>query len=85
MSTTYELTAEYRLCNAIYLNPNLLDDENYSRDLFIHEIPKDFCDAIDEMTRVGTPLNELSIFQEVSKRNMNVTLDEVKTIENIMH
>lgn len=83
MSTTYELTAEYRLCNAIYLNPNLLDDENYSRDLFIHEIPKDFCDAIDEMTRVGTPLNELSIFQEVSKRNMNVTLDEVKTIINI--
>lgn len=83
MSTTYELTAEYRLCNAIYLEPNLLDDENYSSDLFIHEVPKDFCAAIDEMTRNGTPLNELSIFQEVSKRNLNATLDEIKTIIGI--
>lgn len=75
--------AEYRLCNAIYQDPNLLDDPQYTPDLFIHAIPKDFCKAIDEMTRDGTPLNRMAIFQKLSEINMNVTIDEVDAIIGI--
>ena len=74
------IIAEYRLCNAIYLNPEWLDDPRFNYDLLTHEMAKDFCHSIDEMTRDGTPLNELSIFNKLSTLNINASIDEVKTI-----
>lgn len=74
------IIAEYRLCNAIYLNPDWLDDPRFNYDLLTHEMAKDFCHSIDEMTRDGTPLNELSIFNKLSTLNINASIDEVKTI-----
>ena len=31
--------SEYRLLNAIYLDPTILDNTDYSEDLYIHIIP----------------------------------------------
>lgn len=77
------IIAEYRLCNAIYLDPNLLDDPRFSYDLLVHETPKDFIKSIDEMTRDGVPLNELSIFNKLSTLNINASMDEVHTIVSL--
>lgn len=77
------IIAEYRLCNAVYLNPDILDDPQFNYDLFTHEMAKDFCQSIDEMTKDGTPLNELSIFNKLATLNINASIDEVKTIIEI--
>lgn len=78
--TDSTIIAEYRLCNAIYLQPELIDDPQFSYDLLVHETPKDFIKSIDEMTRSGIPLNELSIFNKLSTLNINATMEEVHTI-----
>lgn len=72
--------AEYRLLNAIYLDPNLLDSELYSEDLFVHDMCGSIAKAIDTMTTEGTPLNKNSLFQQTSVFDINVTLDIIEAI-----
>lgn len=77
------IIAEYRLCNAIYLDPNLLDNPQFSYDLLVHETPKDFIKSIDDMTKEGIPLTELSVFNKLATLNINASMDEVHTIVNL--
>jgi hypothetical protein len=39
--------AEYRLLNAIYNEPEILDSEDFNYDLFVHNTAKSIAQAID--------------------------------------
>lgn len=72
--------AEYRLLNAIYNEPEILDSEDFSYDLFVHNTAKSIAQAIDEITTKGFTLSKESVFQTASLYNMNVTSSTVEEV-----
>lgn len=77
------LLAEERLLNAIWLTPELLDDPSFKEDLFVHDICKSISRAIDIMTRNGTPLTGLALYNETAKMDMMADKNVIDTIINM--
>ena len=74
--------SEYRLLNAIYLNPSILDDTDYSEDLYIHSTCKALHKAFTNLVKEKIPINDLSLFTEASKYEMTISKD---VIDEVIH
>lgn len=77
------LIAEYRLLNALYLNPNNFLETGVERDVFVHETCKDVFDAMQKLNNEGIPQSKNAIFQDASARNINVTSDFIQSFINV--
>lgn len=74
------LLAEERLLNYIWLNPNLLDSDDYDEGLFIHDTCKTIAKTIDYMTKNGVPLDPLALYNEAAKVDMSINKDIINCI-----
>lgn len=77
------LIAEYRLLNALYLNPDNFLETGVERDVFVHETCKDVFDAMQKLNNEGIPQSKNAIFQDASARNINVTSDFIQAFINV--
>lgn len=77
------LIAEYRLLNALYLNPQNFLETGVERDVFVHETCKDTFDAMQKLNAAGIPQSKNAIFQDASARNINVTPDFIQAFINV--
>ena len=77
------LIAEYRLLNALYLNPQNFLETGVERDVFVHETCKDTFDAMQKLNASGIPQSKNAIFQDASARNINVTPDFIQAFINV--
>lgn len=77
------LLSEYRLLNAVYLDPNILDSTDYNEDLYIHSTCKAISRAITDLARNKLPINNLSVYTEASKYEMNISKDVIDNVINI--
>lgn len=75
------LIAEYRLLNALYLNPDKFLEIN--RDDFVHETCKDVYDAMQKLNDTNIPQSKNAIFQDASARNINVSAGFIQAFINI--
>lgn len=75
------LIAEYRLLNALYLNPNKFLE--IGRDDFVHETCKDVYDAMQKLNDASIPQSKNAIFQDASARNINVSASFIQAFINI--
>ena len=74
------LLAEERLLNYLWLNPNLLDSDDYDESLFVHDVCKTIAKTIDYMTKNGVPLDALALYNEASKIDMSVNKNTIDSI-----
>lgn len=72
--------AELRLLRNIWANPNLLDSQEYSDDLFCSVFCKTISKAIDTLTKNGTPLTTDALYMESARNDSSITRDLVKSI-----
>lgn len=72
--------AEMRLLNYLWLNPLILDDQNYSHDVFFHTECQAIAIALDNITRNSVPLDVTALYQEAAKMDASVTLDLIKSV-----
>lgn len=72
--------AELRLLRNLWVNPNLLDSQEYSEDLFCNLFCKTISRAIDTLTRNGTPLTTDALYMESAKNDSSITRDLIKSI-----
>lgn len=77
------LIAEYRLLNALYLNPQNFLETGVERDVFVHQTCKDTFDAMQKLNTNGIPQSKNAIFQDASARNINVTPDFIQAFINV--
>lgn len=75
------IIAEYRLLNALYVNPEkFLEIE---REDFVHESCKDVYDAMQKLNEKGIPQTKNAIFQDASARNLNISSAFIQSFINI--
>lgn len=72
--------AELRLLRNLWANPNLLDSQEYSDDLFCSVFCKTISKAIDTLTKNGTPLTTDALYMESARNDSSITRDLVKSI-----
>lgn len=72
--------AELRLLRNIWANPNMLDSQEYSDDLFCSVFCKTISKAIDTLTKNGTPLTTDALYMESARNDSSITRDLVKSI-----
>ena len=72
--------AELRLLRNLWANPNLLDSQEYSDDLFCSSFCKTISKSIDNLTRNGTPLTTDSLYMESARNDSSITRDLIKSI-----
>ena len=72
--------AELRLLRNLWANPNLLDSQEYSDDLFCSVFCKTISKAIDTLTKNGTPLTTDALYMESARNDSSITRDLVKNI-----
>lgn len=77
------LIAEYRLLNALYLNPQNFLETGVERDVFVHQTCKDTFDAMQKLNASGIPQSKNAIFQDASARNINVTPSFIQNFINV--
>lgn len=77
------ILSEYRLLNAVYLNPKILEQTDYSEDLYIHTTCKAISRAMTDIIKSGTPLNPLTLFTETSKYEMTISKDVIDHVVEI--
>lgn len=77
------LIAEYRLLNALYLNPQNFLETGVERDVFVHQTCKDTFDAMQKLNASGIPQSKNAIFQDASARNINVTSNFIQNFINV--
>lgn len=75
--------AEYRLLNAIYLNPTILDNTDYSEDVYIHSTCKAIHRAFSDLYKEKIPVNALSLFNAASNYEMTISKDVIDEVINI--
>ena len=78
--STSALISEYRLLNALYLNPDKLDEPGISEELFIHGSSKSIYKALQYLKEQNTPNTELAVFQYASGIDVNVSLNTISEI-----
>lgn len=74
------LIAEYRLLNAIFLNPEIIDKEGLTEDIFIRGISKTFFRTIEHLKEENVKPTELAIYQYASGVDVNVKQDTIREI-----
>ena len=72
--------AELRLLRNLWANPNLLDSQEYSDDLFCSVFCKTISKAIYTLTKNGTPLTTDALYMESARNDSSITRDLVKSI-----
>ena len=72
--------AELRLLRNLWANPNLLDSQEYSDELFCSSFCKTISKSIDNLTRNGTPLTTDSLYMESARNDSSITRDLIKSI-----
>lgn len=72
--------AELRLLRNLWANPNLLDSQEYSDDLFCSVFCKTISKAIDTLTKNGTPLTTDALYMESARNDSSITRDLIKNI-----
>lgn len=72
--------AELRLLRNLWANPNLLDSQEYSDDLFCSNFCKTISNSIDTLTRNGTPLTTDALYMESARNDSSITRDLIKSI-----
>lgn len=77
------LLSEYRLLNAVYLDKSILDNTDYNEDLYIHSTCKAISRAISDLAKNNLPINNLSVYTEASKYEMNISKDIIDSVINI--
>lgn len=77
------ILSEYRLLNAIYLDPSIMDRSEYSEDLYIHTTCRAIHRAISDMVKNNTPFNDMTLFTEASKYEMTISKDVIDEVINI--
>lgn len=74
------LIAESRLLKNIWINPQLLDSDEYSSSLFFHLNCKTIANAIDSLSRTGTPLTTDTLYLESAKNDSTITRQMIEHI-----
>ena len=72
--------AELRLLRNLWANPNLLDSQEFSEDLFFSSFCKTISKSIDTLTRNGTPLTTDALYMESARNDSSITRDLIKSI-----
>lgn len=72
--------AEIRLLRNLWANPNLLDSQEYSEDIFFHPFCNTIADAIDTLTRNSTPLSTETLYLEAAKNDSSITKQLIQEI-----
>jgi replicative DNA helicase len=75
--------SEYRLLNAIYLDHSILDNTDYSEDLYIHTTCKAIHHAFVDLVKAGVPITDMSIYNEASKYDMTISKDVIDQVIGI--
>jgi replicative DNA helicase len=75
--------SEYRLLNAIYLDHSILDNTDYSEDLYIHTTCKAIHHAFVDLVKAGVPVTDMSIYNEASKYDMTISKDVIDQVIGI--
>ena len=75
--------SEYRLLNAIYLDKSILDNTDYSEDLYIHSTCKAIHRAFTDLVKSNTPITDMSLYNEASKYEMTISKDVIDQVIGI--
>lgn len=75
--------AEYRLLNAIFLNPDNLYKSGVDRNLFVHEVCKSLFDSIQHLVADKVPVTEQAVFQYGSGIDINISLKNIHEIATL--
>lgn len=75
--------SEYRLLNAIYLDPTILDNTDYSEDLYIHTTCKAIHRAFTDLVKNNVPVNDMTLYTEASKYEMTISKDVIDQVIGI--
>lgn len=75
--------SEYRLLNAIYLDHSILDNTDYSEDLYIHSTCKAIHRAFSDLVKANVPITDMSLYNEASKYEMTISKDVIDQVIQI--
>lgn len=75
--------AEYRLLNALALNPNNLNESGVDENIFVHEVCKSYFKAIKHLQETGVKPTVQAIYQYASGLDVNVSLDSIESFFEI--
>lgn len=75
--------AEYRLLNAIFLNPNIIIDKKISKDIFVHEVCKSIFESVEHCINKKIPVTEGAVFQYGSGIDINITAQSIHEIATL--
>lgn len=75
--------AEYRLLNAIFLNPQKIIDLNLDRDIFVHEVCKSYFDSIEYLRSNNIPITKEAVHQYSSGIDINASRANIDTFAGL--
>ena len=76
------LETQTRLVNAVYNNPELLDNVDYSEDLYLDSTLKAISRSIASLVKEGVPLSKEALYTEAGKFKMDITHNEIDYVVN---
>ena len=75
--------AEYRLLNAVALNPDNLYKNGASKELFTHEVCKSIYESVEALSKQNIPITAQALYQHASGIDLNVNLESIDMIMNL--
>ena len=75
--------AEYRLLNAVALNPDNLYKNGASKELFTHEVCKSIYESVEALSKQNIPITAQALYQQASGIDLNVNLESIDMIMNL--
>lgn len=75
--------AEYRLLNACFLNPDNLMHQDVNEDIFFFPQSKSIFNSLVDLKKEGIEINENSLYQRASARDINVRQSQIQTLIGI--
>lgn len=75
--------AEYRLLNAVALNPENLYKNGASKELFTHEVCKSIYESVEALAKKNIPITAQSLYQQAAGIDLNVNLESINMIMNL--